>query len=71
MGMGGGKKSFDIPKNIAVSQSPFFAAAFEGDFIEGETQELTLEDVDTDVFKLLLKWMYQNKPIELSRGMRS
>jgi BTB/POZ domain len=38
--------------------SPVFNKAFNGVFLEGETQTMTLEDVDASVFGLLVSWLY-------------
>jgi hypothetical protein len=38
--------------------SPVFNKALNGIFLEGETQTMTLEDVDASVFGLLVSWLY-------------
>ncbi|KAH9208534.1 hypothetical protein DL95DRAFT_467681 [Leptodontidium sp. 2 PMI_412] len=35
-----------LPKALLCKQSPYFAAAFEGNFKEGEDQSTTLEVID-------------------------
>lgn len=63
------KETFQALKTVICSQSPFFAAAFNGDFLEGHSQEITLDDVEKDVFAMMLKWMYREKITGLSQGM--
>jgi hypothetical protein len=41
--------------------SPFFKAAFEGGFKEARTQKMTLKDVDSRVFGLMVHWMYRDE----------
>lgn len=50
-----------VQKSFLCHYSPFFNAAFNGRFIEGETQEMTLEDVETDIFDLLVRWVYEQR----------
>jgi hypothetical protein len=38
--------------------SPFFRAAFENQFIEGQTQKMRLEDVESETFGKLVYWLY-------------
>jgi hypothetical protein len=40
---------------------PFFEAAFNSSTKEGETQTMTLEDVESGVFGLLVNWLYTQK----------
>jgi len=48
-------------------QSPYFAAAFEGGFREGEEQSITLTEIDDVVsirsFELLVQWLYLGRVI--------
>lgn len=53
-----------IPKNLICYQSAFFNAAFNGSFIEGETQEMNLGDVEGDIFAMVVKWMYQGEILQ-------
>jgi hypothetical protein len=52
---------FVIHKHLICHHSPFFAAAFNSNFKEGITQEMTI-DVDHKVFGLFVNWLY-NKVI--------
>lgn len=63
------KETFQVLKTVICSQSPFFAAAFNGHFLEGQTQEITLDDVEKDIFVLMLKWMYRERIAGVSNGM--
>ena len=51
------KKPFVIHKEVA-SYSPVLNAAFNSDFVEGQTQTYNLEDADADAFQLLVQWLY-------------
>jgi len=55
--MGPSLPKFLIHKNLICYHSPFFAAAFNGNFIEGITQSMTL-DVDKEAFGVLVNWFY-------------
>lgn len=48
-------------KEVACYHSPVFNAAFNSDFIEGQTQTYRLEDTTTRAFKLLVQWLYSQK----------
>jgi hypothetical protein len=47
-----------VHKNLICHYSPFFAAAFTGKFIEGETQTMRMEDVTSEIFGQLNHWLY-------------
>lgn len=49
-----------IHKEIAVL-SPVFAAAFNGPFIEGQSQTYELEDASAETVRLLCGWLYTRK----------
>lgn len=49
---------FQVYKELLCRQSPFFEAAFEGPFSEGETQSMTLEDVGDNEFGIFLNWIH-------------
>ncbi|KAL2066896.1 hypothetical protein VTL71DRAFT_1320 [Oculimacula yallundae] len=50
--------SFDVHKNVICPASPFFFAAFNGQFIEGQTQKMTFQDINPSHFELLIHWLY-------------
>jgi hypothetical protein len=54
----GEEKNIPVHKVAACSCSPVFDAAFNGKFIEGETQTYILEDTTLEVFTLLAEYMY-------------
>ncbi|CZT01252.1 uncharacterized protein RAG0_08989 [Rhynchosporium agropyri] len=56
------KETFLIHKNFACAHSPLFNAASESELIEGSTQNMQLEDIDPQVFGLLVDWLH-NKEI--------
>ncbi|CZR58479.1 uncharacterized protein PAC_08371 [Phialocephala subalpina] len=47
-------ETFPIHKNYICHHSPYFEAAFNGRFIEGETQEMDIGDVEPMVFGLFV-----------------
>ncbi|TVY28164.1 hypothetical protein LHYA1_G002768 [Lachnellula hyalina] len=56
-------QKFTVHKNLAEHYSPFFTKAFNGGFIEGQTQERVLEDVEPVTFGLVTNWLYTQKII--------
>ena len=53
-------ESFSIHKNFICHYSPYFNAAFNGSFIEGETQSLDME-ANPRVFSVFVNWIYSQK----------
>jgi len=51
------EQKFVIHKELICFHSPFFNAAFNGKFIEGETQEMRMDDVDEETFGQLVHWL--------------
>jgi hypothetical protein len=51
---------FMIHKDLICYHSPFFKAAFNGNFLEGQTQEMTLE-ADVVAFGIVVSWFYTKK----------
>lgn len=47
-----------VQKTVICYYSPFFAAAFNSSFVEGNTESMDLDDVEPDVFALLVSWLY-------------
>jgi len=59
-------RKFIIHKEFACSHSPVLNAAFNGGFIEGQTQTYELKDTEGEVMQLLTRWLYtQTVPFEL------
>ncbi|KUJ07471.1 uncharacterized protein LY89DRAFT_742703 [Mollisia scopiformis] len=58
IGPGNKKESFMLQKSLICFHSPVFDRAFNGSFLEGQTQEMTMEDVEVEIFHLLVTWMY-------------
>lgn len=50
-----------MQKEVATFYSHVLEVAFNGDFIEGQTQTYVLEDVDEGVFKLFIQWLYRQR----------
>jgi hypothetical protein len=54
--------TFLVHKNTICNKSPFFAAAFDnGNFIKGQTQAMSLEDIEGEVFDLSIELIYTDK----------
>jgi hypothetical protein len=52
-------QEYIIPKQLITFYSPFFDRAFNGTFLEGQTQTMTLgEDIPVDIFGLFVHWLY-------------
>ncbi len=51
-------EDFIVHKDFICHYSPFFAAAFNGSFIEGQTQTMTFNDVHSVPFGVLVNWIY-------------
>jgi hypothetical protein len=52
------RKAFRVHKEVACLYSPVLKAAFNSNFIEGQTQAYTLEGCDK-AFQLIVQWMYR------------
>jgi len=49
---------FRVHKNYICYYSPYFETAFNGAFVEGETQVLDLYDTDPTIFGIFVNWLY-------------
>jgi hypothetical protein len=54
-------------KDFICYYSPFFSAAFNGKFEEGNTQKMELDDVDPEVFGILADWVYSQEVTDAER----
>lgn len=54
----GSTETFKVHKNFICYYSPFFDAAFNGDFAEGESQEMEFHEVDLQTFGMFVNWLY-------------
>jgi hypothetical protein len=52
------KEAFVIQKEVVVLYSPVFKAAFNSDFVEGQTQTYNLEETNIKAFSLVVQWLY-------------
>jgi hypothetical protein len=52
---------FFVHKDLLCQNSSFFTAAFNGDFMEGASQAMTLDDVDANTFGVVVNWIYTQK----------
>jgi hypothetical protein len=55
------EQTFLIHKDFICYYSEFFAVAFNGQFKEGQTQSMTLDDIDPEAFALLVDWLYYQR----------
>lgn len=55
------KQTFIVHKDFICHYSPFFHAAFNGRFVEGQTQIMELEDVEPAAFHLFVSWLYSQR----------
>ncbi|KAL9032777.1 MAG: hypothetical protein Q9180_006312, partial [Flavoplaca navasiana] len=56
-----GAESWTIHKRLLAHHSPFFAAAFNGNFAESATNTVSLIEDDPDAFKLFVQWLYSGE----------
>jgi len=61
--VGPNKKEFIAHKDILCKQSPFFKAALDSKWIEGETKRVSLPEDDPSIFSGFLQWAYTRKII--------
>lgn len=61
VGAGGATRTFYVHKYLAMQNSGFFDGAFNGQFKESESGEVTLSDIDHDTFAIFVDWMYLDK----------
>lgn len=55
------KETFVFDKDLICYNSAYFEAAFNSDFSEAATQELEIEDVDIEIFKIFVYWLHKGK----------
>jgi len=53
------RKAFRVHKEVVCLYSPVLKAAFNSNFMEGQTQTYTLEDCDDTAFRFIVQWMYR------------
>ncbi|KAG4427591.1 hypothetical protein IFR05_016928 [Cadophora sp. M221] len=58
---GNSPRKFVVHKEFACHYSPVLEVAFNGDFIEGQTQEYKFEDTGEEVIRLMVHWFYTQK----------
>ena len=61
IGSGEGYQDFSVHKESACLKSPVLKAAFDGTFIEGQTQTYTLESTTPEAFRMFVKWLYSDR----------
>ncbi|QDS76430.1 hypothetical protein FKW77_004298 [Venturia effusa] len=68
--VGPDKTPFLVHKDLLTTSSPYFKAAFEGEFREATDKTILLEDISVIQFKLFLDWLYFGRLTEarIKRG---
>jgi hypothetical protein len=56
--IGPDEKKFLVHKEFACHYSPVLKAAFNSQFIEGQTQTYRLKDTTEGIFRLFVQWLY-------------
>jgi hypothetical protein len=56
--IGSNENKFIVHKEFACHYSPVLKAAFNSQFIEGQTQTYRLEDTTEGTFRLFVQWLY-------------
>ena len=57
-------KELRAHKQTLAAKSPVFEAMFEDDFLEKKNGLVQIEDIDPDVFEVMLKFIYNPDQIE-------
>ncbi|PQE06586.1 BTB POZ-like protein [Rutstroemia sp. NJR-2017a BVV2] len=52
------KKLFTLPKRLLCTSSTYFDRAFNGHFLESQTQELHLPETPSEIFELVVQFLY-------------
>ncbi|KAF2810464.1 uncharacterized protein BDZ99DRAFT_571037 [Mytilinidion resinicola] len=58
---GPGAEPFHIHRNLIAHWSRYFHNAFKGGFREAEEKEITLDDVEPWLFKIVMEWLYTQR----------
>jgi len=61
VGPGDAPKKFIVQKEFACYYSPVLRAAFNSEFIEGQTQTYRLEETTEGTFRFLMQWLYTQR----------
>ena len=61
VGNGTGSQKFSVQQDFLCYYSPYFRAAFEGAFHEGQTKELMIKEHLPVVFGTFLNWIFTQK----------
>ncbi|KAK0126628.1 hypothetical protein ONS95_008214 [Cadophora gregata] len=69
-GSGHSIKNFVVHKNFACHYSPVLRAAFDSNFIEGQTQVYHFQDTEETVVILLVNWLYSQSLVVKSLKSR-
>lgn len=64
MRVGHAKTLFKIHKQLLFNSTPYFKAAFDGNFIEAKEQTLELPEENVVMFKRFQLWLYTNYVLE-------
>lgn len=67
VGTGCTKKTYTLAKLLLCHQSSYFRAVFTGGFKEEHEQTLDLDDVDPEIFNMVVQWLYTETLYEPSK----
>lgn len=59
--VGKGREKHIVHEQVLCERSPFFAAAFDKEWKEGQERTIPLPDDDPEAFALYLQWIYRGK----------
>ncbi|KAI1731786.1 BTB/POZ domain-containing protein [Ditylenchus destructor] len=62
-----GNKEFQVHKAVLAARSPVFAAMFEHQMAESQNDRVLIEDIEPDVLKEMLRFMYTGAAPNLER----
>jgi BTB/POZ domain len=58
-------KEFKVHRNILAAASPVFTKLFTADMEEARTSECIVDDIEPEIFELLLRFIHKGKLIEI------
>ena len=69
--VGNSKKVFKAHKGLLCKKVPFFLAALEGSFVEGQELKVNLPEMTPSVFQRFLLWCYQDRILDAEEDISS
>ncbi|KAK6497843.1 kelch-like [Arthrobotrys musiformis] len=56
--VGEGAEAFELHRVILAAQSEYFSAVLKETFVEGRSRKITIPDIDSDTFRIIVKYFY-------------